>query len=98
MSTEHDPLPWRIEDRGVIAANNQYVCSNGRDGNVEEFVTRGQSNMRFIVRACNCHDELLAGCKLALEEYLYDDCHDDCGRCTPCRIRAAILKAKGGGA
>ncbi len=62
--TRHTATPW-IEDGGLT------ICSEGaRVGRVYPKIARLEvgadhgANMKFIVRACNSHADLLAACEL----------------------------------
>jgi hypothetical protein len=62
------------------------------------FCTCIKANAEFIVKACNCHDELLGALK-GIMQGIGDAC--DCvdgepkGHCFLCLARAAIAKAEG---
>lgn len=74
--TEHTPTPWSVfppETPEVTKQNciNRLVIVAG-DSTVAVFngcshqhaTEEERANARFIVRACNAHDDLLAACKL----------------------------------
>ena len=66
--SEHTPTPWTIHSaHGLcIARDERIICDFApraddlcpRPGGYEQY-----ANALFIVRACNCHDELLAVCR-----------------------------------
>lgn len=94
---KHTPTPWRtVAGYGginVIGANEYGVAL------VHQLVglnaPQTEANAEFIVRAVNCHDELLAACKAALGSFeKYETqftSHPLFGE-----LRAAIAKAEGG--
>ena len=61
MSKKHSPTPWTQCGMNVIGADHTVVCTVNRppgDNTADPF-----RNQEFIVRAVNCHKELLAACK-----------------------------------
>lgn len=57
--SKHTPLPWSIEDAGddvhhVVDANGRYVLMD---------CTEPVTLLEVIVKAVNCHADLLAACK-----------------------------------
>ena len=50
------PGPWELTTAGVYDAEGVNVCKR----HPEEINGRWEANGKFIVRACNAHDELLA--------------------------------------
>ena len=84
--SKHTPLPWWNAKTG---SHQGLVISEENGANVA-VTYNGDSDAEFIVRACNCHDELLAACKYVLEE-IYKS-----GWPCPCdSVRAAIAAAEG---
>ena len=80
---KHTPLPWTIErdEQGRPASiGHGHKLIAGLSGPCPE------ANAEFIVRACNCHDELLG----ALERYVSK--FGDCGEVYT-KARAVIAKA-----
>jgi len=51
-----------------------------------------RANASFIVRACNCHDELLAACKEFVRKV---ECGEARSKRSYAQMKAAILKAEG---
>ena len=99
--------PWHVgsAERGVWVSgpdDHENViceivgrCDDGSGGGVTD---EDRANAEFIVRACNCHDRLLA----ALRDMMnVQDSTDDCWccennqTCEACRCRAAIAEAEG---
>jgi len=91
--SKHTPLPWKVEGDpfdGLITTgitdDEIIVRTGGRSAN----------DTRFIVRAVNAHEELLAACREAIEDYI--GCNVE--RFTKQeidkmnRLRAAIAKAE----
>lgn len=75
MARDHSPLPWCVEE-DVRSEQIQYgaepeeVCSGwnvesptGEVIGCEGILADGEANARFIVRACNAYDEMLAALK-----------------------------------
>lgn len=83
----HTPTPWHVDHHVHIKAENGWrVASvNVPSGSVGSWGVNPSDNAHFIVRAVNCHEELLA----ALEQYASG--LTDTGACA----RAAIAKARG---
>ena len=83
----------------VIAFNNGIssivaMCCDSRDEGTER--QEEKDNAQFIVRACNCHDELLEACKQLLietDQHAQGDCPKLLSACA--EARKAIAKAEG---
>ena len=62
--TEHTPTPWRTGDLW----NTVFGPPNGNPCPEIVATVHGprKANAEFIVRACNCHEDLLEACKIAL--------------------------------
>ncbi len=97
----HTPTPW-ITDGVVIHPKGQpgSVVAATVNANSTMYVStikdwaEQNSNAEFIVRAANCHDEMLAALQCAIdfmEGEDLDELHGDLGEV----IRAAIANAKG---
>lgn len=65
--TEHSMLPWRVVDHAwdassIVSAEDYSIATLSVEDN-EETADAEQAcmdaNAAFIVRACNCHDELV---------------------------------------
>ena len=78
--SEHTPTPWEIRDDAIIGADGSHVIPYLIDLGVEN----PEEDARFIVQACNSHDELLEAAKGAL--YRYPELN---------RLRDAVEKAEG---
>ena len=100
--TAHTPGPWMR----TIEVDTCYIHEDG--GDLEGYGiarTCGQglecneANAAFIVRACNCHEELVEACRQAeaVNQGSYRDAHArgcGCDRCGLTSVlRAAIAKA-----
>lgn len=70
MTQQHTPLPWKFGNTGTDQVmilggkNGDYVCSvqiQQMGGGVisEAMEPRRRANAKFILRACNAHDDLL---------------------------------------
>ncbi len=63
----HSPLPWwnglNEDDHMIYTGDCDVVANTLRDDG--DAITEA-ANAEFIVRACNCHEELLAACQLML--------------------------------
>ena len=69
--TEHTKTPWYYKDESTICDYfGRPVANPGgfRNGH-PECRDENAANAAFIVRACNCHDELLE----ALEAFMHDE-------------------------
>lgn len=98
---KHTPGPWRALEFGETISIDQTpngeknsLCVSGvafinPRGNSNAGIPSAQdrANARFIVRACNSHEELLEACKLAL--LILGDTEKSSG------IKQAIAKAEG---
>lgn len=96
---KHTELPWDIIPplgEGDYAILSQHVNESGNFyiASVPNTSEMAPFNACFIVRACNCHHELVA----ALRDILaVIDCSDFAGgECVPA-ARAALAKAEGKG-
>ena len=100
---EHDPTPWKTDDwYGVVAANKEAVCSNGRSGNDREWIETGKANMAFIVTAVNAHEDLVKALEKikghtdpdSIEENYRADDREGCLDCVFTIARAALNKLR----
>lgn len=104
----HTPGPWSMPSTltyTIVGAIGQVVTSmrTGRDISAQEAI----SNARFIVQACNAHEDLLAAldgllatedsesgnCQWCTEEVDGDECTNP--ECPGVKAHAAIAKATG---
>lgn len=91
MST-HTPVPW---ERNIPPASHYPTIFAGRNKHVCTMSVRGmdpaqvEANMEFLLRAVNCHEDLLAACERLLRAADNSNC--DSGACDA--ARAAIAKA-----
>ena len=99
------PLPWKMENGCIVTAENDVlpVCGIAQThGDVPKGdVSRG--NAEFIVRAVNCHEELLTALKNLMARELLTiptPYGHDCAWCGNCYYRAerealeAIVRAE----
>ncbi len=105
--TKHTALPWKVvaEDIGDETFIYAPVGIKGADGfdvvsyeggftpNSEWKLDVIKANADFIIRACNCHDELVEACKEAIE--LIEIMTDYKGLSTWKMLKAALSKAEG---
>lgn len=69
----HTPTPWRIDegDLGIIRGPGGMIADvRGQEGHYfcpKRDQRERIDNAEFIIRACNCHDDLLAACKKLIE-------------------------------
>ena len=64
---EHASLPWRINDTYstlVETENRRIIASTATTSN--QSTIKDNANAAFIVRACNCHDELVRALEACL--------------------------------
>jgi hypothetical protein len=69
MTTPHTPTPWLVDscdDDLIFAKNGLHIATVGNQ-HQEQAAEEIAANARFIVRACNAHDEFIGGLKLALQ-------------------------------
>ena len=63
---EHTKTPWCVSSGVLVCTPKAEILANlmpfGVPG-IEIGLEEAIENADFIVRACNCHDELLAACK-----------------------------------
>lgn len=88
-ATEHMELPYcagnglRIEYGPIVAGDGFLVATVSRDSHNPE------ERRDFIIRACNCHADLLEACKAVVAR-----CHCEEASCPTCQTLAlAIDKA-----
>lgn len=86
---KHTPTPWYASDIldndcfGIVTADNEIII--GTSGNI-----RREADVRFIVRAVNSHEELLATLKQEHSKVIHTkEFPPTCGTCQ------TIAKAKG---
>lgn len=92
-------LYYHKTDGGAEYLMDKYIrCPNGDKEGIFEganYIVRLDGAPELTVRACNCHDELLAALKQLLrlaEDNSLDELHGDC-----CEVaRAALARAEGG--
>src|SRR6478736_5290169 len=60
IKTEHSPLPWIANEVGDIAPTTDEAGEGYWIAHLEDCGPRWKANAAFIVRAANCHDELVA--------------------------------------
>lgn len=95
MSKEHTPIPWRRKDSTQVYAEGRHIADCSRADSCLHIGIENSNNAEFIVKAVNCHDELLEALRHVLsvyeagDEYKYtlDDLNGDL-------IRAALNKAE----
>ncbi len=86
-------LPWTGEMIAATSSHGPHYKPHGPE------VQEDEANARFIVRACNAHEDLLAACE-AVEAQLLKDaegcCPEKLERLRPLydQVLAAIAKAK----
>jgi hypothetical protein len=70
-TTKHTPTPWILSgNMGAIYSMSPEASHGGVADRVCRCGPEGLANAAFIVRACNCHEELLEalrGCLTALD-------------------------------
>ena len=108
MTQQHTPVPW-VTKPFSGKYKNEGFCINATDEDAtriadvtNHYYVPSEANARFIVQACNAHEELLAVLELALRYLEHPDVlavtqHMALPGSVPAdRARAAIAKAKGG--
>jgi hypothetical protein len=92
---KHTPLPWRVSDFERRSGGVQRMLMGADDFAVgyiaERAAAENQANAALIVRAVNCHEELLS-CLLAYVE-IEEDAAPRSMSPLRLRSRAAIAKA-----
>ena len=102
---KHTPLPWHFYNH--MAGEYQEIFGPHGPHHDDRLPIIGKANAEFIVRACNCYDDLLVACKALAEifpetdmsEMDAADFKDRAGETFDCaqHAKAAIAKAKGNG-
>jgi hypothetical protein len=99
MSAEHTPTPWRADESepaGQVILSSTVAFGPGQKQlcNVGH-LTCAANDAEFIVRAVNCHDDLVAALKEAIAE-LNDWCEEESGESynNP-RFNDLLAKAEG---
>ena len=107
MEMKHTPTPWVRMSRGKICSEKDdgYVFLADTDVSTCTYQPSPElikANAEFIVKAANCHDDLLEACKEADGMLSFAGCpnpHDGTEQCQWCaymsQIKAAIKKATG---
>lgn len=86
----HTPTPWREEQTAIIGGDNDMVCDTGYF-----LVPKNKANIGLIVRAVNCHDELVAALETMIARL---DCRkkwEDPDREAYHAARSALARATG---
>jgi hypothetical protein len=89
MSSEHTPTPWYVAGGKTIRYGVKGAGGDGWIGKANW--QNGEANAEFIVRAVNCHDELVAVMKEARDKGYTAPWPDGLRD----RINLAIAKAEG---
>lgn len=96
-ATQHSPLPW-VQDGCVVEAFDapfhHDIAATSKSAIWTSDESRAEANAKFIVKACNCHDELLAALKDLLNATSGNPKTPPTGF-EAIRARAAIAKAEG---
>lgn len=74
--TQHSPTPWTLDGEHIFDDILAHVATVDFSDDDEPTITgrgtlpagTGRNNADFIVRAVNCHDDLLAACRAAFDE------------------------------
>jgi hypothetical protein len=74
---KHTPLPWSYDKHDKDSSYHGNVIGHYPNGNIRTITTNlkygtaeeNDANAEFIIRAVNCHDELLAACDEVLSEW-----------------------------
>ena len=73
-TTKHTPTPWYVtasdQDGYVCTRNGSIIIRYGADYDMQD---RDWVNARYIVRACNAYDDLVAACKTMADFCRVDD-------------------------
>lgn len=99
MKSKHTPTPWsqfiynKKKPHEIVISvpysdGTDHLCTIDSSARPEE----NRANAKFIVRACNSHDELLQACKEAL---IGLHCNGDFSSHRHNIIEQAIIKAEG---
>lgn len=114
MTSKHTPVPWKVDDYGVIAGGpvfctsvaETYQCkwralwdasARHPDEQLASLEAEAKANGRFIVLACNSHDELRAALQEVLAKMPYGANWDEKGNNPEwlLKARAVLLKTEG---
>jgi hypothetical protein len=102
MTQQHSPIPWDIQNKGNLYGRDarvEVVMGSNLDGSrllpkivrMPDISDLSYANARFIVQACNAHEELLA----ALKAFVAIANLQGLLPATLAQARAAIGKAEG---
>lgn len=106
--TKHSPTPWKVEEKEH--GRTQRVISVDRSGVIAELRNYGQSgdnlpavcfldelraNAAYIVRAANCHEELVASLRGLLEVLKAGEFDTTAGTCAVVRAYSCLDRAEG---
>lgn len=77
--TAHTPTPWEFKNHGHYF--NIYQFADPQDHACTTTLQNAKANAAFIVRAANCHDELIELLKRAIEgRPTQEPCHPVLGK------------------
>lgn len=97
--TKHTPTPYRAEISDRLSDSSDCWVIDSEAGSIAEMMCPAdveEATAKFIVRACNSHDDLVEAVKEAIayfeevEEYANYDCHTISEK-----LRATLAKATG---
>ena len=60
MTQKHRPVPWEVRGSGPYTVWGETSTIPSRTVSIQLASVLGEANARFIVQACNAHEELLA--------------------------------------
>lgn len=108
VSGLHTPTPWRLERNKLTGDAKYLMAGNYSVAMFFQGYDDAENNAQFVLRACNCHDELLAACR-ALMAYVDltgwgdlalsgtgDKGKDTLAEAAVSMTRAALARAEGG--
>ena len=101
--SKHTPLPWDVQNKGNLhGVNARHEVVEGVNNGEKNLPTiarmpdlseRSYANAAFIVRCCNCHDELVGALKSVIQDMNIPGPPVNLSMDTCLKIDAAIAKA-----
>lgn len=105
--TKHTPTPWVYESQGTSTGIYAKNAGYGMDNNIVRVFDNpskqiGEANAAFIVKAVNCHAELVKALKELMDACYKADLHEELSEFVDGSLldaaEKALAKAKGGAA
>lgn len=99
MNSKHTPTPWHLggTKNMIVFAEDGWAIANAVVHHNKSGFEKMEANAAFIVKAVNCHEELICALEDCQETVCAKYCDEVMGdHCEECRnASAALAKAKG---